>query len=219
MNKRPTIKEILLAWLTFGLITSPILVWGITSNPESYKKSLGELLNFVSGNISAVNKTGLSISSLSVIFLLTLTGLFLFGLLDDLFALSFGKTEKTVELEEILAKPLIAQFWVTGFAGIFEELLFRGGFLWLLPLVFKGPRNYYFLFLLSTVLFAFMHLFNYKGFKGVLGRTPKTICFLIPGVFLGFIFYKFGFIAACMGHVLYNIVVTSSLRLRKLYIV
>lgn len=95
------------------------------------------------------------------------------------------------------------------FVVFLEEVLARGLFLGLLTRIpgLHGPVAFYWLFLLGNLGWAALHLFNFTDPKDrhILRVLPQ----FIGGVFLTYIFVKFGFLMAVVVHLGFDALVFS----------
>lgn len=201
--KNSRLRSVLIHWLVLSKVNLPLILIGILYAKTEFKNSLLEFLNLLCGNIGAVNKTNFTISVLPIIFILVATVRITHSLFSDIFYFIFGNLKLKYPDDGLLSLRRISELILSSLA---EELIFRGGFLGLMPLIFKGSGDYYVLFLLSSVFFAAVHFFLFKPSASVFLRSVYTIGLLIPGLFFGFVFIKFGMVAVWITHALCNVV-------------
>ncbi len=98
---------------------------------------------------------------------------------------------------------------------IVEELFARGLFLGLLPKIplLSGTIAFYALFLLGNGIWAMFHIYNFDNRKdrNVLRVLPQ----FIGGVFLTFVFVRYGLFAAILAHFGYNMVIFAIYKVQK----
>lgn len=197
-------RRVLIDWLVYSIVCSPMILAGILYAKTEYTGSLLEFLSLLRGNAGTVNKLDFTISVLPLIFTLVVTIRIPHRLFSYIIWFIFGSVPKPKHADNHLS--LLREISEIILFSSIEELIFRGGFLWLMPLIFKGPGAFYVLFLSSSIFFAFFHFFNPGASVSIFSRSIYTIGFLIPGLFLGFVFMKFGIIAVCIMHVLCNMI-------------
>ena len=97
-------------------------------------------------------------------------------------------------------------------APLIEELIFRA------PLtLFKNPKYFKYAFYGFTLVFGYLHIFNYQDFNtSILIFSPILIApQLVVGLYLGFIRIKFGLLWSIALHAMYNGVLMSLFLLVK----
>ncbi len=100
-----------------------------------------------------------------------------------------------------------------------EELVFRWLFLGLLTKIsfFSGTIAFYGLCVVGVVIFALMHLSNYKNSedRNILRALPH----FVGGIFLAYVFVKYGLLAAILTHFASNAVAFATYKVQRANIV
>lgn len=93
-----------------------------------------------------------------------------------------------------------ANIWLLVF---FEEAFARGLFLGVFAgYIFTSTFAFYFFFLLGNGIWAFIHLANYKNEKD--RKLIRVLPQFISGIFLTYVFVKYGLIVAVIAHFVFN---------------
>jgi len=131
------------------------------------------------------------------------------GALKSVFNLEVGDHAMDDFMEK---SPLVLLISVVIIAPLFEELIFRG------PLVFfKRSEFFRYVFYALTLIFGYIHIFNFEINSATLILSPFLVAPQISmGVFLGYIRVRFGLLWSIAFHACYNLALTLPLFIAQL---
>jgi len=122
------------------------------------------------------------------------------GIVESLLQLEVGKHAMDDLFENY--SVILIFFLVVVIAPFFEELFFRGPFIF-----FKDSKFFNITFYLFTIAFGFIHINNFELNTQVLLLSPLLVApQLCVGFLLGYIRIKFGLVWSMFLHACYNIV-------------
>ncbi len=128
-----------------------------------------------------------------------------------------GETKGGHSIEEMMNKMGYDHHFMKAFISVMEEeLTARWIFLGILPKLFpflSGTIAFYVLFFLGNGLWALRHLYNYREERDqqVLRVLPQ----FVSGVFLTYVFVKYGLLASVLMHFASNAIVLSFHKLQR----
>lgn len=136
------------------------------------------------------------------------------GILTGIILLILGLPRGNHAIEELIKFSPVLEifFWAVLFAPLTEELLFRA------PLVLFKNKNYFrYIFYLSAILFALVHLLNFDFEEPIIWLAPLIVMpQFIAGIFMGFIRIKMGLIWSVLLHATFNGLLLSPFIIMKL---
>ena len=205
-----------------GMITSfgtwALLLYIGLTHTQSPSFVFHELLNFFTGSADSVvrDKTTF-LQMLPIIFLVVAIELPLCLLGGYIGALIAGPERGKHAVREMMQKLQGQSIFRRLFLGVFlEETGFRWfaiGLLTGFSFFTLGHWWFYTLLIVSNVVFALVHLSNYKEMQD---RNPaRTIPQFIGGLMFSFVFVKFGFVASVLAHFASNAVIFSYYKLQR----
>jgi membrane protease YdiL (CAAX protease family) len=162
--------------------------------------------------METIKPESVELSSISNLIIVGIIAVTIWKVIADVVAVTVGKPKLNEAMNKFQNMPLIALLFVLAITVIAEEVVFRGLFLWAMPKVFQGDTALYILVILSSFLFATLHIFNYKKAGGYLYLT-KIIPFFVEALLLAFVFLKFGLFGAFLVHYVHNFVSTFNSRI------
>lgn len=206
-EKKSLSRENLLAlmgnWSLISLIS--LLLFFTLRSHFSYTRLVKEIFAFLTGHLESISKVANGTTgSISV----NVIAILLLDLAVNLIIGQFlGRKTKSFNFEEI-QKMLDRGPGLMFFVILLEELVTRGFFLGLLTKVFPGKVSFYFLFLLGNLAWSLFHLTNFKDKKewSPLIVIPQ----FVSGIFLTYVFLKYGLKVTILTHFLFNVIVLSS---------
>ncbi len=207
--ERKSLATLAKEWLTFGLTMLPFLVPALYLNASNLSVFFAEFIGLVFGSSGGIMPSSLSLGDFPALVIIAIFGALFAGILDDLGTLTFGRLHRIKELDDLHNHSLFGTLGVMLVLVFFEEAVFRGFFLWVLPLWLKGGTVLYVLLLISNTIFAYLHIFNFKGSS----RAVKFVPFFILSFMLAYVFLKFGFLACLFVHFFNNFLSTINFRL------
>ncbi len=202
----PTKEQILSALGGFSFLGLYVLTVVLTLIGRApYGQILKNVFWLVTGRVAEIpaNGQGLLGSSLEVMVMVavTLPLAFLFGQLG-------GKSESynMEAIQKMLDKGPSAMFAVV----VVEEVITRGFFLGLLGGISESHIWFYAMFMVGNALWACIHLFNFmdKDERELIRILPQ----FIGGIVFTYAFVRFGIWGSIMTHMIYNVVLSSSLK-------
>ena len=180
------------------------------------KETLDELIHYLKNPVLEKDKnTALSyrLKILINLFLISLITTFTLTMLTA-FIEATGVLEMTKHsLEGIMENSTNFKLFLLAavFAPVIEECIFRA------PIVlFKKPLHFKIAFYTATILFGYMHIFNFEFSLNILLFSPLLVApQLCIGLYLGFIRVRLGLIWSIASHACYNGFVLSLFLLAK----
>ena len=165
----------------------------------SLYKLFNEFLSFAMGNGDKLVVEGFSWHVLPILVVFALINLLLMGVALDLMKIFYKPAQPSREMQNLVRESLFELMFVTlpPFA-FFEELIFRALLIGVPSYLFSW--NQYFLILVSSALFALLHLFNFKS-----RRFLTILIHFYMGIVLAYIYLKYGLWMAIMIHYLYDV--------------
>jgi len=194
-----------------SLIGVIALVIGVTLiGGVSYSELIISIISFLSGNLASVpNGADETLQNIVLIVLATIViklSLSFTGLTYSYLAHGAAKSDDVSSLEKFMDKgPFV--FFIVMFI---EEIVARFIPLGLLTHVFKGDVAFYVLLLAGNLIWAAMHLANFKNEED--RKWTRVIPQFLGGLILAYLFVRYGFWTTLMAHYLFDAVLLSGMK-------
>ncbi|OGZ97598.1 MAG: hypothetical protein A3I44_02870 [Candidatus Sungbacteria bacterium RIFCSPLOWO2_02_FULL_51_17] len=195
--------------VTFCLVVGPFLLIGLFLNTANVSELFTEFAHLVFGNPGAVTPVTLYWDSIPTLFIISVGGMALVSIINDITAVTIGSPKTIPEIRELLTGPPLKTLVSFVIVIVIEELVFRGFFLGVLPLLLTGTTALYLLVLASNTIFGYAHIFNYRGNTRILKFLP----FFLVSFVIAFVFLKYGLVACFLVHLFHNLLATANARL------
>ena len=215
--ERSSLPHVLKKWVFFGITVSPLLFVGFLLGNLDLKIFLNEFGQFLAGEVDSVQSESMTFSAIPNLIVVGVIAVTIFGTIDDIIAVTIGKPKLVEEMTKFLNMPLILLLVTFAIVSLIEEIVFRGLFLWIMPMAFQSSMALYILVILSSFLFAAMHIFNYRKSGGCL-YLVKGIPFFVEALLFAFVFLKFGLLGAFIVHYVHNFIIPFDRRLQGVFI-
>ncbi|KKS37244.1 MAG: hypothetical protein UV01_C0012G0031 [Parcubacteria group bacterium GW2011_GWA2_42_14] len=209
--ERKSLSIFMKEWFLFSVLVLPFLLIGLYFNSSDLSKLLTEFIRFVLAQPNAITSVTLVLADASILLLIGIFGILFSGVSDDIIGLAIGSPKRKKVLDDIHKYSFFKTLLIFVFTAASEELIFRGFFLGVLPR-WTGIQ-FYILLLISNAVFAYLHIFNYKG----TGRAVKFIPLFLTSFVFAYVFLKFGLIACFLVHFFHNFIATIFYRLYLFY--
>lgn len=193
---------------TFSMVALMVLLFLVSLqlkvNYFQMASDLGSFLTGSLGQVEIVHKAPV-LDQVAVVISFSLIAVTLSMLSVPIIVLITGmpKSFHAEELDKILEKPILFFGTVAG-----EELFARALFLGFLVSIFTGVAAFYILMITGNLLWASLHLLNYKN------ENERKFALILPqflvGLVFAFLFYKFGFWVALATHLTYDLILFAS---------
>lgn len=200
----------------FSMIASFLIlaVVGIMLSPVATVTN--EFIAFVSGNIEQITlEKSFSLKDMPIICLIIAFSLLLEITLHTVTTKFLGDGGKHAVAEKFQDKTPKKLFYFLFIAVVIEELFARWFFLGVLGKIpwLQTKTSFYFLFLVGNGIWALIHLYNFKQKEK--RHWLRVFPQFVGGVFLTYVYVKFGLIASILCHFMYNAVLASYTKLEK----
>lgn len=185
----------------FGLVILLVaftLVVGV-----NYPNLIGEIFIFLSGGVFQLSVGGNLFESIVNTLAIAIIGIFSSITLVVVSEKLAGSSQSHVGFEDVFAKGPTALFGIV----TVEEVLARQIFLGLLTRLFPGVVAFYVLMLIGNLLWAALHLYNYDNEKE--RSLVRVLPQFVGGLLHSFVFYKYGFWLALLGHFTKDVILAA----------
>ena len=195
------------AWSFFGLCLTLIIITLLGG--VSYGSIITSFAGFITGDLSSVPDGSDETMIHAVMVILAVMFLDLACMVVILVCFFRVFHDATREYRQSMMKILERGPFVIFKMIVYEELFARGLFLGLGTMVFKSDFAFYLLMIVGNSLWALLHLGNYKARqRSVLKVTPQ----FVGGLFLSYIFVRYGLFVTIMLNYVYDILLFSLLK-------
>lgn len=215
--ERSSLSRVLKEWTILGITVLPLLLVGFLLGNLDLKIFLDEFGQFLAGGVDSIQPENMTLSTIPNLIVVGVIAVAIWVTVDDIVAVTIGKPKMTEEMTKFLNMPLLLLPVVFAITVIIEEMIFRGLFLWVLPMVLQGGTALYTLVIISSFLFAALHVFNYRKSGGYI-YLVKIIPFFVGALLFAFVFLKFGIFGAFLVHYVHNFIAPFNRRLWSAFI-
>ncbi len=191
-------------WSVVGLLL--ILFVATLMGGVSYSDLLSNIGGFLTGNLNVIPKVNEDLMTV----VLNTAAIIVMMIISAYAVVSITnrdtKSYAREELERTLEKGPWLLFWVV----FLEEVIARWIFLGLIAAWIGGAPAFYACFIAGNAIWALIHMSNYKSESE---RSPlRVIPQFVVGLFLTYVFVRYGFWVAFMTHYLYDLVLLASFK-------
>jgi len=202
-------KKKLKAMGVWSMIGTWILLLIVAWNLIPFSQVCEELLTFASGRVMQLQAEDCFQDVLGICLWIVVISLLLCFTSGIVFNKIAGKA-KGHFIEDLFNLNGERRFFLQMFlAVLLEELFARGLFLGLLTKIpfLSGALGFYFLMFLGNAIWSVIHIRNFKRAqdKNFIRTIPQFVC----GLFLSFVFVKYGLLGAILVHFGFNAVILS----------
>lgn len=188
----------------FGFLGLVALLFAFTLvTGVNYPSLIGEIFIFLSGGAFQLSVGGDLFHAAVNTLAIAIVGIFSSIALVVVSEKLAGSSKSHVGFEDVFAKGPTALFGVV----TVEEILTRQIFLGLLTRLFPGVVAFYVLMFVGNALWAALHLYNYDDEK------ERSLIRVLPqfagGLLHSFVFYKYGFWLALLGHFTKDVILAA----------
>ncbi len=195
-------------WSTFGLLA--ILLFATLTGGVSYGELLTNVGAFLLGNLNAVplganENLFTQVLNIAAIIVMMIVAAYAVGLVTN-------QKTKSYAMEE-MERMLERGPWLLFVVVLVEEIIARWLFVGVIAQWIGGTVAFYICFIAGNAIWALVHLSNYKSESE---KSPlRVIPQFVGGLFLTYVFVRYGFWVALMTHYLYNLVLLASFKKQR----
>lgn len=193
-------------WSFLGLL---LLLFGATLVAGvDYLGIITNMFEFATGNVDAVVNGShelIPMAVMNVVAILLYTLAASIGL-GQIFTMRSGENFDMDSLKRTLEYGP----WMLFIIISAEELFARGLFMWVPQQMIASNGIRYGLFLLGNILWAGIHIYNYRD--GNIRTILRTVPQFIAGFGMAYIFLRYGFWVALLAHFVYDVILVSTLK-------